>query len=150
LRNALKLSTITATLAVALAVLAAPTSAGHSPRHTGDGRPAPVKVHHHHPAAAPLTGRALWRHRIDVRFGYWGRHFGRHWGLAEYQLALRVVERESGWCPRASNGGTYRGLFQIWYAHAPGRDLYNPLSNIECAAQLWGRCGWSPWSQTAY
>lgn len=108
-------------------------------------------MHHHHHAAHPprLTGRALWRHEIDERFHYWGRRLGRPFTAWDHAIALRVVERESSWRPWAVNG-IHKGLFQIRQDHAPGRNLLSPLSNIECAAQMWGRLGWTPWAATAY
>ena len=67
-----------------------------------------------------------------------------HWPCA---VAVWVAWCESRFQADAySAAGPYRGLFQVWDAHAaePAR-LYDPAYNISLAYELWSRRGWQPW-----
>lgn len=85
-----------------------------------------------HPAG---TGASRWR------------PLARHCGWPERQLdrLVTVIARESGGYPGARNG-VFVGLLQIWQAHAPRVNLYQPESNLAVGLQLWRRSGWTPWA----
>lgn len=75
------------------------------------------------------------------------KHVG--WPVNTWSTLLRVMGRESGGRPWAQNG-VFHGLLQIWTAHAPGWDLFNPHINLAIGLQLWRRLHWTPWASTAY
>lgn len=58
---------------------------------------------------------------------------------------MSVITRESGGYPGARNG-VFVGLLQIWQAHAPRVDLFNPESNLAVGLMLYRRLGWAPWA----
>jgi hypothetical protein len=71
----------------------------------------------------------------------------------EIGTALCIMDHESGGDPDAANPrSTASGLFQIlgslWAPHFDVRteDLYEPVTNIRLASQIWDLQGWSAWS----
>lgn len=82
-----------------------------------------------------------WRPLVAAYFG------------SETDLALCVVEHESGGNPEAKNPtSTARGLFQIlaslWAPHfgVSYSDLYDPELNVMLAKQIRDAQGWNAWS----
>jgi soluble lytic murein transglycosylase-like protein len=72
---------------------------------------------------------------------------------AEVETALCIIRHESGGNPNADNpGSTARGLFQIlgslWASHygVAQAELYDPVTNIRIAGDIWDQHGWSAWS----
>jgi len=75
------------------------------------------------------------------------RHEG--WPRSSEAMLVKVLRRESDGNPRCRLG-VHRGLLQIRTDHAPGRDLYNPRTNLAVGLMLYKRLGWRPWASTAY
>lgn len=75
------------------------------------------------------------------------RHEG--WPRSSEAMLVRVIRRESGGRPGLIYG-PHRGLLQIRYDHAPGRNLLKPRTNFAVGRQLFGRLGWGPWAATAW
>jgi len=73
------------------------------------------------------------------------------WPRGSLSMLTAVIMRESSGRERASNGGVYLGLLQIWRAHVkdPGR-LFEAEYNLRVGLRLYRHSGWSPWAQTAY
>lgn len=72
------------------------------------------------------------------------------------ETALVIVDRESGFDPRADNNFCCFGLFQIYFEVHRGwlddfgvtsaDDLFDPVKNVRAARHLYeGAGGWSPW-----
>ena len=69
------------------------------------------------------------------------------WPWAQLPTPMSTTYRESRGDPRASNGGVYLGLLQVWREHVadPAR-LYEPAYNLRTGLRLWRGSGWSPWA----
>lgn len=72
---------------------------------------------------------------------------------AEVETALCIIRLESGGNPEADNPrSTARGLFQVlgsmWASHygVSQTDLYDPVTNVNIAGDIWENYGWSAWS----
>lgn len=83
----------------------------------------------------------------------WRSLVEKYWRASEVNLALRVMQCESGGDPNASNGGgKVRGLFQIAYWGSRSRaagwgehSIYEPEANIAVGAWLRDDSGWGNW-----
>jgi len=71
----------------------------------------------------------------------------------EVETALCIIRHESGGNPDADNPrSSARGLFQVlgslWASHhgVTQNELYDPMTNIGIAADIWADHGWSAWS----
>ena len=89
----------------------------------------------------------------------WREIISRHFPSTEVDLALRVMEKESGGDPSSHNdnpatGDDSYGLFQInlYGRLAESRpspeELLDPEKNIQFAAQVFQSSGWHPWKNT--
>jgi len=68
------------------------------------------------------------------------------WPSVAVPHAIYIIRRESGGRPEAKNPtSSATGLFQILATMYPGRNLYDPVINVDTALQLYRSCGWSPW-----
>lgn len=72
---------------------------------------------------------------------------------AEVETALCIIRHESGGSPDADNPrSSARGLFQVlgsmWAPHygVSQAELYDPVTNVDIAADIWENYGWSAWS----
>lgn len=65
--------------------------------------------------------------------------------------AMCIVNRESGWNPRAVSATNDHGLFQLnaptWQRFFGGRwqRVYDPVANVRMAYTIYRRAGRSPW-----
>jgi Transglycosylase SLT domain len=71
----------------------------------------------------------------------------------EVETAMCIISHESGGNPDADNPrSSARGLFQIlgsmWASHygISQADLYDPVTNVLIARDVWEDYGWSAWS----
>lgn len=69
-------------------------------------------------------------------------------GWPEQQLPTldRVMWCESHCQPDAYNRSGASGLMQVLKSHAPNDDLFDPVTNLTVALDVWERQGWHAWS----
>ena len=101
---------------------------------TGATRSAPITD----PQSVPDMIRAVWPDDLEQR-------------------ALTIAHRESRYVPTARNYCCH-GIFQIYFSVHRGwlddfgvtsvEQLYDPMTNVRMAYELYKRAGWGPWSQT--
>jgi soluble lytic murein transglycosylase-like protein len=72
---------------------------------------------------------------------------------AEVEAALCIIRHESGGNPDADNPrSSAKGLFQVlgsmWAPHygVSQTELFDPVTNVQIASDIWENQGWSAWS----